>query len=342
MVGLSLTSGVNASLTSWIDSSIPQTRNGTFEDGLQCYSLPYGGIGFLSHVLTYWTVGWLLFSRIPWRPWKYLKKWKIDLVLASGSLIFTFVISVLALVRCRFHWPFVLIAIWKTSFSLTVTCTGIHTSFNVRRLYRKRSATEAMRQQSLRMHGTIEQHNKKEQQKYNERKLEHIDPNAWFWTRTWQWMWVPGPNTQSLPTIPPEQNPVRSDDYGYSAALWLAMYLLSVIIGLVGLIAVVVNNWPNRTRAMEIICEVFGGCAALVVVLALLLALYQGDLDIIPFVCCAAVVTVTAFLSALWSDFILAAISVRDGGSWSGVPSSGNTALFWAYFIAKRLPFFSL
>lgn len=120
------------------------------------------------------------------------------------------------------------------------------------------------------------------------------------------------------------------------------MYLLSVIIGLVGLIAVVVNNWPNRTRAMEIICEVFGGCAALVVVLALLLALYQGDLGIIPFVGCAAVVTVTAFLSALWSDFILAAISVRDGGSWSGIPSSGNTALFWAYFIAKRLPFFSL
>ncbi|KAJ5524355.1 hypothetical protein N7494_011005 [Penicillium frequentans] len=131
------------------------------------------------------------------------------------------------------------------SFSLTVACTGIHTSFNVRRLYRKKSATEAMRQQALRMHETIEQHNKKEQQKYNERKLERIDPNVWFWTRKWQLMWVPGPNTKGLTTIPPEQNPVRSDDYGYSTVLWLAMYLLSVTIGLVGLIAVVVNNWPN-------------------------------------------------------------------------------------------------
>lgn len=342
MVALSLTSGVCAALPSWIDSSIPKTRNGTFEDGLQCYALPYGGIGFLSHILTYWTVGWLLVSRMPWKPWQYLKKWKIDLVLSSCSLLFTFAISILALVRCRFHWPFVLIAIWKTSFSLTITCTGIHTSFNVRRLYQKRSTTEAMRQQALRKHETIEQQNKEEEQKYSERKLECIDPNAWFWTRAMQWMSVPGPKIQGLPTIPPEQNPVRSGDYGYSAVLWLVIYLFSVIIGLVGLIAVVVNNWPNRTRAMEIICEVFGGCAALVVVLALLLALYHGDLDIVPFICCAAVVTVTAFLSALWSDFILAAISVRDGGSWLGVPSSGNTELFWAYFIAKRLPFFSL
>jgi hypothetical protein len=31
----------------------------------------------------------------------------------------------------------------------------------------------------------------------------------------------------------------------------MVIYLFSVIIGLVGLIAVVVDNWPNRTKAIE-------------------------------------------------------------------------------------------
>jgi hypothetical protein len=43
-------------------------------------------------------------------------------------------------------------------------------------------------------------------------------------------------------------------------------------------------------------------------------------------------------MTALWSDWILAAIHVRDGGNWSGIPSSDATVLYWGYFAAKRLP----
>ena len=42
-------------------------------------------------------------------------------------------------------------------------------------------------------------------------------------------------------------------------------------------------------------------------------------------------------LGAFYSDWILAAIAENMSGS----PSADNAALYWSYFVAKRLPFFS-
>jgi hypothetical protein len=42
-------------------------------------------------------------------------------------------------------------------------------------------------------------------------------------------------------------------------------------------------------------------------------------------------------LGAFYSDWVLAAIA----GKLTGAPSSDNSALYWSYFAAKRLPSFS-
>jgi hypothetical protein len=51
-----------------------------------------------------------------------------------------------------------------------------------------------------------------------------------------------------------------------------------------------------------------------------------------------ALIITIGVMTALWSDWILAAIHVGDGGNWSGIPSSDATVLYWGYFAAKRLP----
>jgi hypothetical protein len=40
----------------------------------------------------------------------------------------------------------------------------------------------------------------------------------------------------------------------------------------------------------------------------------------------------------LYCDWILAAIA----GNWGGLPSSDVAALYWIYFVSKRLPMFSV
>ena len=46
-------------------------------------------------------------------------------------------------------------------------------------------------------------------------------------------------------------------------------------------------------------------------------------------------------LAALYCDWILAAIEVQGGGNWRGYPSGDIAAIYWSYFVAKRLPFFA-
>ncbi|KAL9110458.1 MAG: hypothetical protein Q9227_005002 [Pyrenula ochraceoflavens] len=136
---------------------------------------------------------------------------------------------------------------------------------------------------------------------------------------------------------------------------WLILYLGGVVIGLTGLITEVVRNWAQRTRAMEIICGVFGGIVILAIVAALALFMLMiisenedekesrwFNFSVTWIGTLTAAVTVTGILTALWSDWILAAIEVKEGGSWAGLPSSDIAWLYWGYFAAKRLPFFSI
>ena len=50
--------------------SIPLTNRA--KDEIGCYALPYGGLGFTSHVLTYLTVFCLSHGRTPLMPWRPL------------------------------------------------------------------------------------------------------------------------------------------------------------------------------------------------------------------------------------------------------------------------------
>jgi hypothetical protein len=52
----------------------------------------------------------------------------------------------------------------------------------------------------------------------------------------------------------------------------------------------------------------------------------------------AVILVWVGLLCSVWSDWILAAIA----NNWGGLPSGDIAFLFWIYFIAKRLPMFSV
>lgn len=327
------------------ESLLPNIRNGTFQDALQCYSLPYGIMGFLSHLLSYYTIICLITARRPLQPWRHITHGRLDLLEAILSMLGTTTCSILTLVRCRGEWPFILVAVWKAVFSLTQTLVTFHRARDAKRVDGERRDRAARYQAVVTRRGVIEMTNIHARAAYEQRLQQNIDPNAWFPVRFWQRFTTPGPNIAPLPPLPSLPSQLRTKDFGFKAVRWLVAYSVSVVIGLVGMSAIAAGNWSNRTRAMENICEVFGAFVALVILLALIHFLYKcccGDeWWLSMFFGFGGIFTMFALLFAFWTDFFLGAIHVRNGGSWLGVPDGVAAIIYWAYFAAKRLPMFT-
>jgi hypothetical protein len=88
---------------------------------IACYGLPYGGIGFSSHIITYYTMTMLYFSRKPLQPWKRVKHKKWSLGLAVTSLIATIVLTSLAIHKCKQQWEFMILGVWMLTTSITIS-----------------------------------------------------------------------------------------------------------------------------------------------------------------------------------------------------------------------------
>jgi len=112
-------------------SSILPHKGPAITDEIKCYSLPYGGIGFASHLITYYTIMALSRGRSPF-TWKKNKCWKLDFTLGAIRLISTTSLAIPTIVRCRHRWQFVLLGIWKMTLSLTLGFISVHAAIAVR------------------------------------------------------------------------------------------------------------------------------------------------------------------------------------------------------------------
>jgi len=114
-------------LPSWLQEMIRQ-KGGSIADEIKCYSLPYGAVGFVSHILTYWTILWLSFGRKPYWPPSRLSAGRFDLCLSLIQITITVGLASFTIVRCRSRWQFILLAMWKLTMSATVGFWGIWAS----------------------------------------------------------------------------------------------------------------------------------------------------------------------------------------------------------------------
>lgn len=251
------------SFESWLQGSFldPVKGAGTVQDEIQCYSIPYGYLGIISHLITYWTVGCLALGLRPiWpfsKPWSLLKHSKLDMTLALLSVITCIPLAAFTIRRCHDRWQFVLVAVWKLVTSITLSCVGLHRSVELRHKSRTREIT---------------------------------------------------------------RNPIY----------WLALYILGVVAGMIGLVSLVIKTWEFHTSIRAIS---FSVAAALAIFLLMAIGVAPGIWWKLFWLAMGAGVA-----SALYGDMVLAAIA----GAWYGVPSRDAEILYWSWFVAKRLPMFSM
>jgi hypothetical protein len=108
------------------DNSTTSAVYNTLAKEIQCYSLPYGGLGFVSHVLTYYTIVCLWNGRKPMMPWRPVKYSWFDLTLGVVGLCASTAMSIVTIVKCRNTWQLLVIAVWKLSVSFLNGITAIH------------------------------------------------------------------------------------------------------------------------------------------------------------------------------------------------------------------------
>ena len=124
--------------------------------------------------------------------------------------------------------------------------------------------------------------------------------------------------------------------------LWLIVYGIGLLFGSIGLVSVLVKVWPTRSVAMEIITGAFGAAVLAAAFVGALIGCCTDAADGAGWHAFITAIMAVGTLAALYSDWILAAIEVQGGGNWWGYPSGDVAAVYWSYFVAKRLPFFSI
>lgn len=103
-----------------LPSFLTPERGVTLSEEIQCYGIPYGGIGFASHILTYYTLACLYVGSQPLFPWNRIKHTGWGSFLGLITFIGSIALAVFTLIRCRNRWQFVLIAVWKICLSATL------------------------------------------------------------------------------------------------------------------------------------------------------------------------------------------------------------------------------
>jgi hypothetical protein len=263
------------SLANWLHN--PPYPHGTLIQEIQCYSLPYGGIGFASHIITYYTIAMLALQRRPYAPWLHNKRSRLDLLLAIVGLIVTIIISAFTMIRCRSRWQFIAIAAWKLDLSVTFGFLSLHAAAIIPKSTR---------------------------QDWDEYTRGHGD--------------------------------------AAKVLFWLILYIPGVGAGLAGLLSLVGETIHSNHNVM-IVTAVFGAVTLAAALLVGVLVCCGSNGRIIGSLIGSGVTSLFVILGcfgvlgAFYSDWILAAIAEN----MPGTPSSDNAALYWSYFVAKRLPFFS-
>ncbi|TFK75687.1 hypothetical protein BDN72DRAFT_451227 [Pluteus cervinus] len=124
-----------------IDDLLPQ-KGRDFHSEIACYSLPYGALGFVSHLLTYYTIACLWNGRSPLWPARKVAYSSLDLWLGVFALLGSSGMAIFTLARCRNTWQLLTIGVWKLSVSLVNGITAVNVAALVSRAH-KRNAEKA-------------------------------------------------------------------------------------------------------------------------------------------------------------------------------------------------------
>lgn len=292
----------DVSAISW-PSFLDPVKGSTDQGEMQCYSLPYGGLGFASHIITYYTLAVIWLGKRPLMPWKKLHWAKLDCTLGIVTLILSVGLATFTIIRCRNRWQFMLIAVWKIFMSAMLGFSTITASLSVRH-----PKTSAIDSADAELHSD---------------RIALMQPSAIEMT---------GPSTTS-------SNAPEKEEASNASAWWLLLYLPGLITGLVGLFSLVKDNWDNHAiRLITYIMWGIPGGLSLCLACCVYFSVDDEKTTVGTFTLIGSVLVAIGIFGALYSDWILGAIA----GNYAGLPASDNAVLYWGYFIAKKIPLGSL
>lgn len=119
---------------------------GTPQQEIECYGLPYGGLGFFSHILTYYTAAMHIAGRRPLLPWTELTAKPTAIITCLFSVILSVMLSAFMMSSCRNDWQFTVIAFWKLTLSFSLNAVAFINALN---------SKEKVRDVPVSMFGTI-------------------------------------------------------------------------------------------------------------------------------------------------------------------------------------------
>jgi hypothetical protein len=299
---------------------------------IECYALPYGAIGIISNLLTFWTMAWMAVGRIPLWPWYRMNSSKFDMVLAVVTLCTCIPIASITIHRCRLSWHFILIGVWKLVTSVSLACVTLHRCFIARREDKDRARNAPMsRTPHLQMAQSTQ---------YSPLGSPNPTPNP-------QAMYKQGNNSTALTFFTDTSHPPLRKDY--TPLYWLVLYLAGTVCGMTGLLALVYTSFRHN----RLIRNLSYGFAAPAIVLPLLTAVFfykkhlelpNGGYEVLISTykqttggALISLIAVFGVFSALYSDLVLGAIA----DNLFGLPSGDFAPLYWAWFVAKRVSLLS-
>jgi hypothetical protein len=312
-------------LAEWLNNP-PYENGGTPKEQIRCYALPFGAIGFSSHVLTYLTVLCLAKGRSPWWPWKKLQWREFNLVIASLGLLITIPMTVLTMLRCRNRWSFILIAVWKLVLAVTLSAMSIH---------------------AARLIQPPRRSNYGDEEGYDDSKHLLSGASGVGIEMSGRNAAVKGPNSSATEldvSGSPETAKKQTNHFG-KIWWWSLFYFLGSIVGFVGVMNLVKHDF-SRVWELRTVTYVFMGVAFGIPLLLSLLLYCTDDRSASRLKSLYSTFMITLFyllvfltiLFAFYTDWVLASLA----GDFVGWPSSENAVFYWTYFAAKRFPIASL
>lgn len=311
-----------------LPSFLDPKKGSTPAEEMQCYGLPYGGLGFASHLITYYTLVCMWCRVKPYAPWKKLESPWLDFALGAFSMIISVSLATFTIIRCRNRWQFMVIAIWKIFMSATLGFSTISAALSTRPL---RPLPPLESDPHSDRTALIRENPGSQIEMTAARTLSRqLNSNS-----SYQPLGIA--NTGYPQDLSQSQAPSvtkRSND----SVNWIWLYVPGLITGLVGLFSLVKENW--NIHAIRLITYIMWGIPGGLGVLGVIGVLFEGDESAWVRVAGGILGLVgygiggLAVFGALYSDWILGAIA----GNYAGLPSGDNAWLYWGYFFAKKLP----
>ena len=113
------------SAAEWFHDLLHPQPGTDIKSEIQCYGLPFGALGSISHLLTFYTSMAAGMGRKPLNPRKTLRYTGWDTFINILALIFTTVTAGFTISSCRNSWPFTILAVWKLMLGLCQSASVI-------------------------------------------------------------------------------------------------------------------------------------------------------------------------------------------------------------------------